>query len=64
MYFRDGISASAGLDNALALSDDRWDDVDVLFVGVTVALLEAADVWVMLPLVRGLWSARGDEGVL
>ncbi len=62
LYLRDGISASAGFDSALALSDDRCDEPpDSLFVGVAVALLETC-VWA----VRGrCWSGvRGDEAML
>lgn len=64
LYFREGISASAGLDSALTLSDERCDDMDSRFVGVTVMLLlpvpDVVDVRVLLllPLVRGLRSGR------
>jgi hypothetical protein len=59
LYLRDGISASAGFDSALALSDDRWDEPECLFVGVAVALETCVCA------VRGRWSGvRGDEGLL
>lgn len=63
LYLREGISANAGFDRALALIDERWDEVECLFVGVAVALLDPVDVCVWL--VCGLWSGvRGDEGLL
>jgi hypothetical protein len=56
LYLREGISASAGFDRALALSDERC---EFRLVGVTVVLDADDEVW----LVRGRWSeARGEEG--